>query len=141
MIISFIVAFYFQFMYEGDLLAYEKLVIGVLITTAGWIAVTFLTQPEKDDVLSKFYQQVRPHNAGWKKWLQKSGNIAIAHDRVSSLGLDISAMIIGCLMVYGYLFGLGYWIYGDIFRTLIAFGIAFASTFILLKIWPRLSFS
>lgn len=141
MIISFIVAFYFQFMYEGNLLAYEKLVIGVLITTAGWLAITFLTKPEKDEVLTKFYLQVRPHNAGWMGWLKKSGNISITHDRASSLGLDITAMVIGCLMVYGYLFGLGYWIYGDIIRTLIALGIAFASTFILLKIWPRLSFS
>ena len=141
MIISFIVAFYFQFMYDGNMLAYEKLIIGVLITTAGWLTVTFLTKPEKDEVLSKFYLQVRPHNAGWMGWLKRSGNIPIIHDRKSSLGLDITAMIIGCIMVYGFLFGMGYWIYGDILRTLIAFTIAFASTFVLLKIWPRLSFS
>ena len=63
------------------------------------------------------------------------------HDRETSLGLDLSAMLIGCVMVYGYLFGLGYWIYGDILRTLIFLGAGIISTILLLRIWPKLSFS
>lgn len=141
MIISFAVAFYFQFMYEGDLQAHEKLVIGVLLTTIGWILVTLITKPENDAVLEKFYLRVKPHNSGWKSWLQKSGRINLLHDKSTSLGLDITAMIIGCLMVYGFLFGLGYWIYGDILRSLIFLTVGFLSTFILFRIWPKLSFS
>jgi len=141
MIISFLVAFYFQFMYEGNMASHVKLVIGVLITTIGWITVTLLTKPESDEVLEKFYLQVRPHQAGWKGWLKKSGKSAIMHDRTTSLGLDLSAMLIGCVMVYGYLFGLGYWIYGDILRTLIFLGAGVISTILLLRIWPKLSFS
>src|SRR5688572_3820154 len=141
MVISFLVAVYFELIYKGDLASHEKLVIGVLITTIGWLLVTFLTKPETDDVLRKFYLQVRPHNAGWKPWLRKTGTADNLADGTSSLGLDISAMLLGCTMVYGYLFGLGYWIYGDIMMTIIFFGVGILSTLILWRMWPKLSFS
>ncbi len=35
-------------------------------TTLVWIVVTFLTKPEPEAVLLKFYRSVRPHVAGWK---------------------------------------------------------------------------
>lgn len=141
MLISFIVAFYFEILYKGDLIAHEKLIIGVLITTIGWITVTLLTKPESDAVLRKFYLQVRPHNAGWKGWLRKTGDIEIPLDNRSSLSMEIGAMILGCVMVYGYLFGLGYWIYGDMIKTLLFIGIGFISTIALWRMWPKLSFT
>ncbi len=141
MLISLAIAIYFARFYHGDMQQHEKLVIGVLITTIGWILVTLLTKPEKDAVLQKFYTQVRPHQAGWKGWLKKSGLQHITHDKKSSLGVEIGAMIAGCLMVYGYLFGLGYWIYGNLGMTLLFLGIGVVSTLILWRMWPRLSFS
>ena len=141
MAISFAVAFYFELIYKGDLLDYQKLIIGILITTIGWVTVTLLTKPEDDEVLEKFYQRVKPHPAGWMGWLRKSNRMHLATNQKSTLGLDISAMIIGCLMVYGYLFGLGYWIYGNMLMMVIFLGIGVISTIILLRIWPKLSFS
>lgn len=141
MVISFIIAVYFQFYYAGDLQSHEKLIIGVLITTIGWVVVTLITKPEKDEVLEKFYLRVRPHHAGWLGWLKRSGRSALMHDRKSSLGLEISAMVIGCLMVYGYLFGLGYWIYGDAIKAIIFFIVGLLSTLALWRMWPKLSFS
>ena len=141
MIISFIVAVYFEFMFKGNLAGHEKLVIGVLITTIGWLLVTLVTQPENDEVLKKFFERVRPHAAGWKSWLVKSGNTALIQPKTSSLGLEIGAMLTGCCMVYGYLFGLGYWIYGDLMMTLIFFTVAIASSVLLWRLWPKLSFS
>jgi solute:Na+ symporter, SSS family len=141
MLISFAVAFYFQFMYKGEMASYEKLIIGVLITTIGWIFVTLITKPESDEVLQKFYSRVQPHNAGWRGWLKKIGKPELAHQNPSNLGLEISAMILGCVMVYGFLFGLGYWIYGDVIKAFIFFGAGIASGLFLWKMWPRLSFS
>ncbi len=37
------------------------------VTTVAWIIVTFVTKPEPDDVLVKFYRHVRPHAAGWRR--------------------------------------------------------------------------
>ncbi len=141
MAISFLVAIYFELIYTGDLASHEKLVIGVLITTIGWLVVTLLTQPESDEVLRKFYLQVRPNNAGWRKWLLKVGMTNEASVQTTKLGFDLTAMVMGCLMVYGYLFGLGYWIYGDTINAIIFFGAGIVSTFIILRMWPKLSFS
>lgn len=141
MIISFIVAMYFELIYTGEWGSHIKLLAGVIITTIGWITITLLTQPESDEVLRKFYLRVKPHNLGWKPWLRKAGLPEIDLDRKSSLSLEISAMILGCTMVYGYLFGMGYWIYGEGLYALIFFGVGMTSTFILWRMWPRLSFS
>lgn len=141
MAISFAVAVYFELIYKGDLAAHEKLVIGVVLTTIGWLLVTFLTKPESDEVLRKFYLQVRPHNVGWKGWLRKTGTKDATRENSSSLGFDLTAMLLGCTMVYGYLFGLGYWIYGDVLMAMIFLGVGVLSTFILWRMWPRLSFS
>lgn len=141
MLTSLIVAVYFAKFYNGNLLDYEKLVLGVLITTIVWIVVTLLTKPESDEVLKKFYLQVRPHNAGWRPWLRKTGFVENNNTDRSGMGLEIGAMLIGCLMVYGFLFGIGYWIYGEGMYTLISFGIGFISSFLLWKMWPKLSFS
>ncbi len=36
-------------------------------TTASWIIITFITPPESDDTLNKFYKKVRP-DGSWKKF-------------------------------------------------------------------------
>jgi Na+/proline symporter len=141
MAISFLVAVYFEMIYKGEMQAHEKLVVGVLITTVGWITVTLLTKPELDEVLKRFYLQTRPHNAGWRPWLRKTGLTETNNDDRSGAGLEIGAMLIGCLMVYGFLFGLGYWIYGEGIHAIISFGIGLISSYLLWKMWPRLSFS
>ncbi|MBK9984566.1 MAG: Na+:solute symporter [Saprospiraceae bacterium] len=141
MAISFLVAVYFEIFYKGGMVAYEKLIVGVLITTIGWVTITLLTKPESDVVLKKFYLQVRPHNVGWRSWLRKTGLIENNNDDRSGVGLEIGAMLIGCLMIYGYLFGIGYWIYGEGIHALISFGIGLISSFLLWRMWPKLSFS
>ena len=141
MIISFCVAIYFEVIYSGPMASHEKMVWGVLITTIGWVTITLMTKPESDEVLRKFYMQVRPHKLGWNAWLKNSPSIAAPEKEGSGLMLELGAMVIGCLMVYGFLFGLGYWIYGDTVNTLIAFGVAFSASFALYKMWPRLSFA
>ena len=141
MLISFCVAIYFELIYIGSIASHEKLVIGVLITTIGWVTVTLLTKPESDEVLRKFYIQVRPHRLGWNAWLRKTPAITAAEKEGSGMLLELGAMVIGCLMVYGFLFGLGYWIYGDVLRTSISFGVALISSWILYRMWPKLSFA
>lgn len=141
MVISFFIAVYFEWFYTGDLLPHEKLVIGVLITTIVWLLTTLLTKPESDEVLLKFYTRVKPHSLGWKKWLNQTGSAQLIKGKEAGMLLELYAMGLGCLMVYGYLFGLGYWIYGMGLYALIFFGAGFLSTFFLWKLWPRLSFS
>ena len=139
MIISFLVAVYFQWFYTGPMDGSMKLVVGVLITTIGWIAVTLLTKPENDAVLAKFYQQVKPHAFGWRSWLRKV-NIPVDTSGSSGFGNELLAMILGCLMIYGFLFSLGYWIYGDIIYASFWFVVGIITSLWLWKLWPKLSF-
>ena len=141
MVISFCVAIYFELIYTGSMASHEKLVMGVLLTTIGWITVTLLTRPESDEVLRKFYIQVRPHRLGWNAWVKKAPEIVAADKEGSGMLLELGAMLLGCLMVYGFLFGLGYWIYGDLMKTFISFGVAIISSWLLWKMWPKLSFA
>ncbi len=141
MAISFAVAIYFETLYTGALESHEKLVLGVLITTIGWVSITLLTKPESDEVLEKFYVQVRPHNLGWQTWLRHVRLEDLPIIRGSGLLNEIAAMIIGCLMVYGFLFGIGYWIYGDSLNMIISFSLAGISSWGLFRLWPKLSFS
>ena len=41
-----------------------EVVIGILITTAGWLTVTYLTPPEKQDVLAKSARSAQAVRAG-----------------------------------------------------------------------------
>jgi len=45
----------------------ESMFFIVAITTAVWLAVTFLTAPEKPETLRSFYLLVKPGGPGWKK--------------------------------------------------------------------------
>jgi len=42
----------------------------VLVTTAIWMAVTFMTQPESKETLRSFYIKIQPGGPGWQKWFQ-----------------------------------------------------------------------
>src|SRR5436305_13932111 len=69
MMISFVVAVYFQFVHRAlglaPLTPTRQLVIGVAITTVGWLAVTFATPPTDRATLQMFYDRIRPMGPGW----------------------------------------------------------------------------
>lgn len=120
MVISFLVALYFAFVHARlglePVPTHVQLVIGVLITTVGWILVTLATAPESQAVLSRFYTLIRPAAIGWKPVI-KSGlaSESIREDQVNpgKLPMQILAMVVGCFLVYAVLFAIGYWLYGQ----------------------------
>ena len=69
-----------------------KLLLGVLVTTVGWILVTFLTPREKAEVLGAFNAKI--------------------HTGKTNFPAAILCMVFGCLAVWSCLFGCGYLIYG-----------------------------
>jgi solute:Na+ symporter, SSS family len=73
------------------------------VTTVAWVLVTFLTKPEPDEVLEKFYRKVRPHAAGWKRVAALAPNVPETRD----LGANLFSWILGCAMVYSVLFATG----------------------------------
>ena len=79
------------------------ILITVAVTTVVWVAVTFLTQPETDATLLRFYRRVRPSVFGWGPVAKLAPEIKIPSD----LGRNLTDWLCGCALVYGALFGIG----------------------------------
>ena len=139
MIVSFIVALYFEIGHESlgfdPILSHWKLLIGVGITTASWLLVTFLTAPEKDEVLLAFYRKVRPAAYGWNSLLKRYPTEVAEPGR---LPMEIGLMLIASVMVYSTVFATGYWIYGNILPAVITTVIAVIGGVIIIKSWSRM---
>jgi Na+/proline symporter len=111
MVISFAVALWFQFGHEAvglpALHPSLQLVIGVALTTAVWLGVTFATAPTDTATLQDFYDRIRPFGRGWARVVQVDDTPA-----GGSVTAALSCWLLGCVVVYSALFGTGYMLYG-----------------------------
>jgi solute:Na+ symporter, SSS family len=142
MAISFVVAIFFQvinpkveWIMIPENQTYLKLVYSVSITTIGWLLVTFLTQPEKDEILLSFYRKVTPAAYGWKKVLDR---YPAEKQEQGQLPKEIGLMLTGTVMVYAALFSTGFFIYGNILPGFVAAAIAIAGGIIIISAWKKL---
>jgi len=113
------------------------MVITVSITTVAWLVVTFLTQPEREDVLVAFYRRTRPSRAGW-------GPIARLAPDVISSGAGLSNLLCwigGCMLIYGTLFGTGKLILHEIGPGLALLAVAAAGLAIIYRDLSRRGWS
>ena len=72
-------------------------------TTVAWLVATFLTPAESQEKLLAFYRRVHPSIYGWKRIAQ----LAPEMPQVRDFGSNAFNWIMGCLMVYCSLFGIG----------------------------------
>ena len=79
------------------------MLITVGITTVVWLLVTMMTPPESDETLRRFYERVRPHGIGWAQVARAVGGAKPS----GSLTKDLTNAVLGCLLVYAALFGVG----------------------------------
>ncbi|HSJ68785.1 MAG TPA: sodium:solute symporter family protein [Anditalea sp.] len=142
MVVSFVVAIYFELIHDKigmtPLLSYEKLLIGVGITTAAWLLVTLMTRPEKNNVLRGFYQLVQPASHGWKTFLSQNPDVS---PEKGQLPFEIGLMILGCVTVYCALFATGFWLYGNVLAGVITTVIAVAGGAIIFISWKKMKVS
>jgi Na+/proline symporter len=78
-------------------------VITTVVTTVVWLSVTFLTAPEPESVLLRFYRNVRPDARGWRPIASLAPDVHHSRD----IGTNLAAWGLGCGMVYLCLFGTG----------------------------------
>ncbi|MCR9081773.1 MAG: Na+:solute symporter [Cyclobacteriaceae bacterium] len=142
MAISFVVAIFFEVINPNlglidipDNQAYLKLVYSVSITTVGWLLVTFFTQPEKDEILLKFYRKVHPAAFGWKKVLDRYPE---EKQDMGQLPKEIGLMLIGSIMIYAALFATGFWIYGESLNGTIATIVSLVCGAVVMAAWKKL---
>lgn len=122
MVLSFLVALWFQFVHVRVGLPLLdpslQLVAGVAITTLGWLTVTFLTQPTSIAKLQSFYDRVHPFDYGWRR-------AVTTRPDDDSFTAALASWFLGCIAVYGTLFGTGFVLYGQ--RGIGAFCLAVAA--------------
>ena len=147
MVVSFLVACYFEFVHSNIGLAplesWQKLIIGVGVTTASWVLVTFIAKPADDKTLFNFCRLVRAGGPGWKAVMrraQQAGESLEGAEEKWDLPYGIMCMVFGCMAVYATLFATGSWIYMQHAKAIIFTTVAVVSTALLLKFWTGLKF-
>ncbi len=92
------------------------MLITVGISTITWLTVTFLTAPETEETLIKFYRKTRPGGSMWKPIAAKAPDVKAD----TGLGRDLLDWLAGIIMIYSALFGFGKLLLGE---TLMGLGL------------------
>lgn len=146
MVISFLVAVYFEFVHIRiglpPLDEWQRLSIGVIITTVTWVTITFLTKPSDQETLLKFYRLIKPGGPGWQGFLEKAErdgrDVSDLTVRKWDVPTSLISVFLGCLAVYSALFAVGFWIYSNYPYAVITTIVAIFSTIGLIKSWSML---
>ncbi len=150
MVISFVVALYFAFLHTPLGFARwdpsAELVVGVAVTTVGWLVVTFLTPPVNTETLRDFYAKIRPLGRGWDAIVRPSdgdgrgGSGEGESDSGGELAAGLLSWFLGCVMVYAALFGTGFLLYGNVAGGIVGLIVAAGAGWGVLKLLPRVGF-
>lgn len=127
MSISFIIAVFFFINGKLETSFFEiaghwQLVIGVVITTLGWVLVTLLTKPTEEKTLTSFEALV-------------FGNQSKFHN----INYKILAFLLAIIGTYSVLFSTGYFIYSKTVTAIILAVVAIICGVILVRIWKRIN--
>lgn len=122
MAVSFIIAvfFFLNDRMDAPLFVIEthwQLVLGVIVTTISWVAVTFATKPSKLSTIEVFEALVFEKESKFKNFRFK-----------------FLALIMGILGVYCFLFATGFYIYGNFIVAIILSSITLICIGVLIKI-------
>ncbi|HEC42995.1 MAG TPA: Na+:solute symporter [Bacteroides sp.] len=120
-----------------------KLLIAVSGTTIVWLITTFVTKPETMETLYNFYQKTHPGGPGWKKVIEQAAsegrNINEAEEgQAWEMPKQLLMVFFGLIAIYGALFSIGSFVYGNQITGIITGVIAAGGTFILFRLLDKL---
>lgn len=126
MAISFLIAAFFFINGKLDdpivsIADYWQLVLSVAITTVGWVLVTLLTQPSKEETLQKFNQIIFGNDSKFK-----------------GFGMKILGFFAGVVGVYCSLFAIGNFIYSNIGLAVILTLVAVVCGLVIIKSFQKI---
>ncbi len=96
-------------------------------TTVAWVLATLLTPPEPEQKLLDFYRRVHPTIHGWKRIARLAPDMA----PISDLKNNAFDWVLGCLLVYCSLFGIGKLIFGELVFGIVLLAVAAVSGYLI----------
>jgi hypothetical protein len=128
MVSSLIIASYLNFINES-LLGWEKIVVGALCTTFVWVSTTFFAPTENKEILENFVKKINPGGPGWRLYSNPKT------DNRKSFPNSILLMVLGTILVYSVLLGMGNLIYSELFAGFFLFTIGSLSALGIYRLW------
>lgn len=110
-----------------------SLILTVSATTAAWLIVTFATRPEPDDKLQRFFTKVHPDGPGWSR-IRALAGLTTAR---GSLAPGFLNWLMGCVLVYSFLFGIGEVIFGQFAKGIVFILIGLGAGAVILRTLDR----
>ena len=143
MLISFSVAVYFRLIHPAMGLSalpfWLELIVGVGITTVGWILVALFSKPTDPEVLRDFVHKVQPGGPGWRYVAQSNKGLEINKDAGPwKVPQGILCMILGSIGVYSFLIGTGLLIYSRYAVAIFLMLITAICIILLKKLWTKI---
>ncbi|MBI1947540.1 MAG: Na+:solute symporter [Deltaproteobacteria bacterium] len=119
----------------GELEAQAKVMLVVVaVSTAVWLAATFLTRAEDDAVLRRFLERVRPEGPGWAAVYRR-----LALPAPPPRGREVLlGFVLGVVLVYASLFGLGKLVLAEPLVGVGLLALAVVAWLVILRVLPRL---
>ncbi len=121
----------------------SKLLIAVAATTIVWLTTMFITKPEHQETLEKFYKLTQPGGPGWKKVVSKAKEEGRVIENTPgakwNMPVQILLVFIGCIVIYSALFAIGSIIYRNVVASIVLSVIVISGTIILFRLMDKLN--
>ena len=119
-----------------------KLLLTVGVVTVTWVLATFLSKPEDKTVLRNFYKITKPGGPGWKKIVDEAREegqpIDDGEGVVWQMPRQLLMVFIGLIVIYGSLFSIGSFVYGQAVNGIVLGIIALLGTWALFRLMSAL---
>lgn len=143
MVASFVVALVLQF---TDVAVgwpeYQRIWVGVLVTTIVWVGVTFATPPVDAATLREFVRKTNPGGPGWQTVIDRAARegapITPLHD-ATNIPRGLLCALLGTIVVYASIFGVGMFLYARPLAGTVLTVVAIAAVVALLKVWQGMA--
>jgi Na+/proline symporter len=145
MISSMVIAGYFSFFHDKmgflPMEDWQKMVIGVVLTTLVWIIASYVTPPTDEKTLRNFVRLIKPDGPGWNDVIQRAHlDGEELRTEKGQLPNEILGVVVGSVTVYATLMASGFWIYSETVPAVILTVVAIAGGFYLKKILSNIRF-